>query len=120
MSSILLKLKDQQLRILGYILLVVGIVILVQGVLFVFKIGNQLLVPPHLFSAPSQLYPAQFFQLLNFVAWLAVIFFVCIVGIMIIQKGIAVLKLHQDAMFAAKIDQDEIKLICKNYEQVYD
>lgn len=96
-----------------------GIVILVQAVLFIFEIKGQLMVPLHLFSVQSSLYPAQFFQLLNFVAWLAVIFFVCLVGILILRKGIALLKLHQDTLFAANIDRDEIEYICNNYKEYY-
>lgn len=120
MNSILLKLKDQSLRINAYIVLLIGIGILVQAVLFVFEIGSQLTTPLHLFSVQSQMYPAQFFQLLNFVAWLALIFFVCIVGIIFIRKGISLLTLHQDIMFAKNIDLDEIKQICTRYEQFYD
>jgi hypothetical protein len=63
------------------------------------------------------LFPDQFFHLLNFIAWLAVIFFIGIVGIMLIRKAIALLKLHQDAMFAKNIDQDEIRQICHSYER---
>ncbi|MFO8077757.1 MAG: hypothetical protein R6U21_03845 [Thermoplasmatota archaeon] len=115
-----MKLKNQSLRINAYILLVMGIVILVQAVLFIFEIKGQLMVPLHLFSVQSQMYPAQFFQLLNFVAWLALILFVCMVGIIFIRKAISLLTLHQDTMFAKTVDLDEIKQICKSYEQFYD
>lgn len=119
MNNLLLKVKNQQLRILGFVFLVIGILIFVQAILFVFEIKGQLMVPLHLFSVQSSLYPAQFFQLLNVVAWLALIFFVCITGILIMLKGIALLKLHQDMLFAAKIDRDEIEYVCKNYEEYY-
>jgi len=120
MNSILLKLKNQSLRINAYILLVIGMVILIQAVSFVFDIGSQLLVPLHLFSTPSSLYPAQFFQLLNFVAWLVLILFVCIVGIIFVRKGISLLTLHQDIMYAKTLDLDELEQICKSYEQFYE
>ena len=117
MNNIFLKLKDQQIHIIAFVFLVIGVLIFIQSILFVFDIGSQLMVPLHLFSATSALFPAQFFHFLNFIAWLAVIFFVCIVGIMVIRKGIALLKLHQDTMFAKNIDQDEITQICNSYER---
>ena len=111
--------KDQQFRLIGYILLIIGVLVVVQSIVFVFGIGSNLSVPINLFSDASGLYSSSLFRLFNFMSWLAIIFFVLITGLLIITKAIALLTLQVDYILFKKLDYEEIKTYSKEGERFY-
>ena len=113
-----LSLKGQDIRITGYIFLIIGIIIIIQSILFIFTIGSNLQVPINIYSETYGDFPIELYQLLNFITWLEIIFFVLLCGLKIVRTSIKIFHVDLDVTKNEKQDFNELYGFIKIYPKL--
>ena len=110
-----ISVKGQEIKITGYIILTISIIIIFKSIQFIFSIGGNFHVPINIFAVTNSNFPGEFYQLLNFIVWLGIIFFVFSCGLKILRTAIKIFHLDLNLKSIKKQDLDELQSIIENH-----